>query len=62
MIPSRIVTIKSPYLPKPVLPPVEKKKQRTISTDHTELQTYIAGKRVGPPQIQTSAIPVMMLK
>ena len=45
-----------PHLQKPALPTVDKKKQRTISTEHTELQTYIAGKRVGPPQIQTSAI------
>lgn len=37
-----------PLLPKPALPVIDKQKQRTISTQHTELETYIAGRRVGP--------------
>lgn len=45
--------INGPLLPRPALPVIEKQKQRTVSSQHSELETYIAGKRVGPQPLPT---------
>ena len=45
-----------PHLPKPVPPVVAKEKQRTISADHTKLETYIAGKRIGPQPLSARTL------
>ena len=37
-----------PHLPKANLPNIEKQKQRTVSTEHQELEVYVASERVGP--------------
>ena len=42
-----------PYLPRAELPHVEKKKQRSVSTEHQELEVYVAGARVGPQPLPT---------
>ena len=42
-----------PYLPRAELPHVEKKKQRSFSTEHQELEVYVAGARVGPQPLPT---------
>ena len=42
-----------PYLPRAELPHVKKKKQRSISTEHQELEVYVAGARVGPQPLPT---------
>ena len=44
-----------PHLPKPALPPVEKTRQRTITVEPTELEPYIAGKRLGPHPLPATA-------
>ena len=47
-----------PYLPRAELPNVEKKKQRTVSTEHQELEVYVAGARVGPKPLPTKETDV----
>ena len=42
-----------PYLPRAELPHVEKKKQRSVSAEHQELEVYITGARVGPQPLPT---------
>ena len=42
-----------PYLHRAELPHVEKKKQRSVSTEHQELKVYVAGARVGEPPRET---------
>ena len=42
-----------PYLPNTELPHVEKKKQRSVSAVHQELEVYVAGARVGPQPLPT---------
>ena len=37
-----------PHPPKPSLPAVERTRRRTLTAEHTELETYISGKRCGP--------------
>ena len=41
------------YLPRAELPHVEKKKQRSVSTEHQELEVYVAGTHVGPQSLPT---------
>ena len=42
-----------PHLPRAELPHVENKKQRSVSTEHQELEVYVAGARVGPQPLPT---------
>ena len=42
-----------PYLPTTELLRNEKKKQRSVSIEHEELEVYVAGARVGPPPLPT---------
>ena len=43
------------HLPKANLPIIEKHRHRTVSTEHQELDVYVAGERVGPQQLITIA-------
>lgn len=43
-----------PFLPTAELPRIEKKKQRSISIEHEELEVYVAGERIGPQPLHTS--------
>ena len=45
--------IYGPQLPIANLPCIEKKKQRSLSYEHEELEVYVAGTRVGPQPLQT---------
>ena len=48
-----IAKVYGPYLPRAELPHVKKKKQRSVSTEHQELEVYVAGARVGPQLLRT---------
>ena len=43
-----------PFLPTAELPHIGQKKQRSISSDHKELDVYVAGERIGPQPLHTS--------
>ena len=42
-----------PYLPRAKLPRIEKKRKRSVSVEHQELEDYVAGVRVGPQPLLT---------
>ena len=45
--------IYGPHLPMADLPCIERKKQRSVSAEHEELEVYVAGTCVGPQPLQT---------
>lgn len=51
-----------PFLPRAELPRIEKKKQRSVSAEHQELEVYVAGARVGPHQEAEKAAQVSCRK
>ena len=50
------------YLPRAELPHVEKKKQRSVSTEHQELEVYVAGACVGHSLSQLERLMFRKLK